>query len=146
MEVNPVMYDTVRARWSGYEVKKAGKFGFLDKSLNISIPFEYEYLEYAGDFLIAKLNGKFGTISMSNEIIHDFVYDKIEKKLLDIVKVYKEGKVGALSSTGTELLPPIYDKINRVNWSNVEVSIGEKSEIINIAKLESEQAIKNSKK
>ena len=145
MEVNTVMYDTIRARWLGYEVEKAGKFGFLDTSLNISIPIEYEYLEYAGGFFIAKSDGKFGTISASNEIIHDFVYDRFEKKMLEAVKIYKEGKVGILSSTGTELLPPVYDKINQVNWNNIEVSIDGKSEIINIAKLESEQAEKNSK-
>jgi len=106
----------------------------------VTIPIEYDYLEHAGFYLIAKLNGKFGTISENNEIIEDFVYDKIERKPFDMLRTFKGDKVGTLATMGQELLPPIYDKITKVDWKNIKVFIGEESEIINTAELELKNA------
>ena len=135
-EPNEAMYNKIKASGLGYEVERAGKYGFLDKSLKTIIPLEYEYLEDRGRYLVARLNGKFGTISKTNQVIEDFVYDNIEMKPYDVIKTYKDGKVGTLSSAGTELLPPIYDDISKVDWRSIKVTINEKTEIIDLAKLE----------
>ncbi len=144
-EIGKAKYDTIKSSYSGYVVEKKGKFGFLDKSCKIIIPLEYEYLEDAGYYFIAKLKGKYGTISEANEPIVDFTYDNIERKPFRVLKTFKDGKVGTLGTYGTELLPPIYDDIKKVNWKSVEVSIGEETEIINIAKLEMENLAKEGK-
>ena len=143
--IGKAKYDQITSTYSGYVVEKKGKFGFLDKSFKTIIPLAYEYLEDTGYYFIAKLNGKFGTISEANETIQDFVYDHIERKPLKVLKIFKNGKVGTLSTNGRELLPPIYDDIKKVNWKSVEVSIGEQTEIINIAKLEMENLAKEGK-
>ncbi len=142
--INTVLYDSITANISDYFVVDDGLHGFIDKDLKTIIPIEYEYLAHGGLFFIAKMNGKYGTISESNEIIQDFVYDKIVMKPFTVVKVYKNGKVGILSSNGSELISPKYDEIRDLDWFNVEVVSGSKTEIINIAQLESK--VENEKK
>ena len=55
-----------------------GKWGFTDYG-EVIIPAVYDELpEYCSDYLIAKKDGKFGLINKRNEVLIDFVYDRIE--------------------------------------------------------------------
>lgn len=55
-----------------------GKWGFTDYG-KVIIPAVYDELpEYCSDYLIAKKDGKFGLINKRNEVLIDFVYDRIE--------------------------------------------------------------------
>ncbi|MBK6525166.1 MAG: WG repeat-containing protein [Crocinitomicaceae bacterium] len=54
------------------------KYGF-ESFGEIVIPAEYDELpEFYSSFMIAKKNGKYGVINGKNEILIDFIYDKIE--------------------------------------------------------------------
>lgn len=68
----------IESEVSSSKFKENGKSGFKDWS-DIVIPAEYEQLpNYYSSFMIAKKNGKFGVINGENEVLIDFIYDRIE--------------------------------------------------------------------
>ncbi|MBX7164168.1 MAG: WG repeat-containing protein [Saprospiraceae bacterium] len=60
-------------------VERDGKFGLLNSSLDLQIPFQYESLEILNNFYIkGKRNGNNGLITMQGSEILDFLYDDIK--------------------------------------------------------------------
>lgn len=57
--------------------KKDGKFGFIDRTGKVVIPFMYNDAWASSTALIVKKDGKFGVISPANEIILPFEYSSI---------------------------------------------------------------------
>lgn len=133
--IKEAIYDEITTNILGFILRIGKNFGFMNKSLEIEIPLSYEYLEHMGYYLFAKKNGRYGTISKTNELIEPFNYDLIEMTQFDMIRIFKDGKVGTLSSKGKELIPPIYDEIRKIDWKNVEVKLGEKTEIFNLFEL-----------
>jgi len=138
-------YDSIAPDLLGFTVMKDGKYGFVDEdSLKLIIPTEYSYLENRGYYFIARKGGSYGTISYENELLESFRFDFIGGGgYQDVLRTKKNGKFGTLSTEGRELLPPIYDEIQYVDWDNIEVRQGDQKEILKKAVLEGKLRDKN---
>lgn len=99
---------------------KNGKWGVIDKSNRIIIPFDYDDLTYTGgEVICAKKNGKWGLINKQNKALTNFfaeliIYNPEDFKTLCIFEWPKNsepkefaGKLGAISTNGNMLIPPI---------------------------------------
>jgi len=103
---------------SSNKFKENGKWGFEDWG-DIRIPAEYEELPtYYSSFMIAKKNGKFGVINGKNEVMIDFIYDRIEfhKSTLDrynnwYLILTKGGYQGLYEKQKGMLIPVQYKKL-----------------------------------
>jgi hypothetical protein len=56
---------------------KGGKFGFIDRTGKIVIPFMYDDAWPSGNYLAVKKDGKWGIIDVSNKIILPFEYASV---------------------------------------------------------------------
>lgn len=96
-----------------YLFKENGRFGLLDKDLNILIQPIYNRL-LAGEkssLLLAEKDGKFGYLNFKGETIIPFEYDvgTIEENNLMIVK--KNNGVGVINKKNEQIIEFIYDEI-----------------------------------
>lgn len=99
-----------------YAVKKDGKWGLYDRTLEAIIEPQYEKLNasyFKEDLFIAKKNDKYGIINIQNEIITDFRYDEI-----DVVNIRKgyfsvsvNGAWGIINAYGKVIKDFIFDNI-----------------------------------
>ncbi len=100
-----------------------GKFGCLSFTGKWLIECKYESLRFntSLNVFVAKLNGKFGVVSMDNKVIVPFEFKEIPDKKVDFesyktILVKKEGYDGLYSLSGIELVPPIYDQISFLKY------------------------------
>ena len=94
---------------------KDGKWGIVDLSGKIVMPFVYERISRANlteKLFLVKKNGKWGVVDLSGKIIMPFVYDDISYATNDLFLVKKNGKWGVISKSGKEILPYNYDDIS----------------------------------
>ncbi|MBS1634921.1 MAG: WG repeat-containing protein [Bacteroidetes bacterium] len=72
---------------------QGGKYGFIDRTGKVVIPFEYEDAWPSGDYLVVKKGGKWGIIDASNKVILPFEYYSVSsagKKTAWVAKTENE--------------------------------------------------------
>ncbi|GEM_PF-2376739 len=98
-----------------YTTEKSGKFGALSTTFKELIPAKYESLaiaHYNAKVFIAKLNKKFGLLSLEGNELLKFDYDDIASTNSDVLIVKKGNKYGAFSLGSNKMVVPIeYDNI-----------------------------------
>jgi len=106
-------------------VEKNGKAGFINKKGRKVISFKYLYdwrSSFNEGFSVVKFkNEKFGYINKQGDIIVPGIYDEASKFQEGLAKVEVEvdGKKMLIDTTGTQIVPPIYDDI----WTPREAMI-----------------------
>ena len=97
-------------------VKKDGKWGAIDKSGNVVIPFEFTELEAFNDDLAKaqKNNGKYGFIDKQGNIVVPFIYDCVGYFYNGYAMVGNNdtGKYGFIDRQGNLVVPMIYDDVS----------------------------------
>lgn len=92
-------------------VKQNGLYGALDNNLNISIPIEYDKIEYLSEDLLRATQGSkmdlYSQKALFNEPYKDFAflgdYDSL------IITADKNGKYGMMNLEGEIIIPNIYE-------------------------------------
>lgn len=91
-------------------VKKKGKWGMIDKSNNIHVPFIYDSLsDYNSDRASAGLNGKDGYIDLQGKPVIPFIYDNAARFQDGVAFVRKAYKYALIDTSGKLLTSFIYD-------------------------------------
>lgn len=104
-DVIPAGFDDIDRYHNGLAAaKKNGKWGYVDKSNNTVIPFEYEQVEdrfisddcrgFDGTYIPVKKNGKMGIINKQNQVVVPFEYSVIMHGDDGIFIAQKNGKWG----------------------------------------------------
>lgn len=97
-------------------VQQNGKFGIIDRSNNIILPIEYDYIsnwvEYGPKNIhnIQK-NQKYGLVDTDGKIIMPITYDKVLILNDECVFVSNNGKYGVTDAYNNKILDVIYDEI-----------------------------------
>ncbi|GAB1858066.1 hypothetical protein MHTCC0001_29030 [Flavobacteriaceae bacterium MHTCC 0001] len=95
---------------------KEGKYGFMTLEGEVTLPFEYDYLDsrYSrGNNLISVKNSKCGIVRINSGLPQEIIscdYDDITN-LNKILITKKEGKYGMLDGNGKTLVEPIYEDL-----------------------------------
>lgn len=107
-------YDEIKYRSYGcYIIKQSNKYGYI-KSWHLSISCTYDELRpplYSPDcdYFIARINGRYGVIDVSEKIVVAFVYDMIEFAYSDDIYILKKnGYYGAYYRIKDKLIQCIY--------------------------------------
>ena len=113
-EVFPCIYDKIFASDNVAQAQINNKWGCIDYSGNILIPFEYEELTFVNDDLArVKQNNKYGILDKSGNIIAPFIYDGMSLRMVDnMIGARMEGKWGVIDCKGNVITPFIYDYID----------------------------------
>ena len=101
---------------SYYAVKKYGKWGLYDRTLEGIIEPQYDELNnsyFKEDLFIAKKNNKYGIINIQNEIITDFMYDEmyVVNMRKGHFRVSVNGAWGIINAYGKVIKNFIFDNI-----------------------------------
>lgn len=107
----PANYDYAYSFSEGLaNVRKDGKWGFIDKLGKTVIPFIYDDAElfYAGLASVAK-DGKYGYIDRSGKTVIPFLYDYADYYSFGLARVKKAGKWGYIDKSGKTVISFIYD-------------------------------------
>lgn len=108
-------YNFISRSGSGdYECKLGDKYGLLDKTGRVKLPFEHEKLSLFGSrgAYPSIKNGKYGVYNGSGKVILDFIYDKIdycEPFGCGYHVLIKDGKYGIHVCGTGEMIPCIYN-------------------------------------
>lgn len=115
--------------------KKNNKWGLIKEKEQVLIPHLYEFIMEACCYerdektaYIVRLNGKYGTVDINNNIIIPIEYDKISSWVEygpNAHFVKKDGKLGMMSHSGKVLLPTIYSSIYYSNDNIIQVEIND---------------------
>ncbi len=128
-EVIPLIYDDARPFSDGLAaICIDDKWGFIDKNGKEVIPCKYEWVDSFVDGIClvgvrensVKVN-RFGYIDKTGREIYPFINeyvfspppgDRCLKNLIcdGMLKIYTDGKWGFADYSGTEIIPPLYDK------------------------------------
>ena len=97
-------------------VKKDGKWGAIDKSGNVVVPFVFAELEAFNEGLAKaqKNNGKYGFIDKQGNIVVPFIYDCVGYFYNGYAMVGNNdtGKYGFIDRQGNLVVPMIYDDVS----------------------------------
>lgn len=95
------------------QVKRNGKYGFINKMGEEVIPLEYDSAGiFSSGIAIAYKEGKSGAINKKNEIVIPFEYDQLGV-FVDGFAFYQAKKmVGIIDKTGKKITEPIFDGAN----------------------------------
>ena len=75
------------------DVKKDGKYGYIDKEGHVVIPFEYDYAEDFSEGLAqVRKDGKYGFIDKEGHVVIPFEYDDAEDFSEGLAHVEKDGE------------------------------------------------------
>lgn len=123
--------------------KQNGLYGFNRSFLEMEkkdpqIPFVYQDLPYEIQYrMIAKKDGKYGMISMKNEVMISFEYDRMSYVRFNLrrfkneyVLVQQNGLWGMMDTEGTEILPPKYNSLRKKDENTIVGYIGETEKVI----------------
>ncbi len=110
---------------------KAGKYGYLDKSGQLAIPYQYQMTNVFNEGLAhVKLNNKWGYIDKNNSKIIDFKYDEAKPFSQGLAVVQQNGKYGYINKEGKVLIPFEYDDANSFVEEKAEVWKNGQKEIL----------------
>ncbi len=126
-------YDSAKGFKEGLAaVKLNGKWGFIDKTGKVVIPFQFsEAWSFAEGLAAVKLNGKLGFISKSGKVVIPFKFDNGHLEdiyfFVGLVPVRLNGKSGVIDNSGQVIIPFKYDEVRILPGStNIGVIIGGK--------------------
>lgn len=98
---------------------KNGKFGFIDKTGKVVIPFVYEDVyAFSEGLACVKKNGKYGFIDRKGKLVIDYQFDKYSLFRSPspfeggIALVFKNKKYGFIDKTGKYVIEPAFDDCN----------------------------------
>ena len=94
--------------------RKEDKYGYLDQSLNVVIPFMYDKaLSFYGDIATCKWDGHWGVINQNNDPIIPFEYDAPISFHNNCAKIYRKdlSKWALVNAAGQLLTKFVYDEI-----------------------------------
>ena len=96
-------------------VSKNGRWGVIDSSGSVTIPFQYAGATPfdAHSLAVVKKNGKWGLVNESGKVLTPFQYDNIVSFQGDRAVVEREGKFGFIDLTGQEIIPARFDKVSQ---------------------------------
>ncbi len=113
------------ASWATYEdfgsstssglfgAKKNGKWGYLDKSGNEKIPFQFDDCGvFSEELAPVNINGKWGYIDKSGNKVIDGSFEEAFAFSEGLAKVKQQGKYGFIDKSGQIVIPAKYDKAN----------------------------------
>lgn len=132
-EIIPAVYDsyaslTQEGDFSGdyVRVRKAGKYGVIDRSGKVIIPFQYDHLGRASSLIAYEKKGKWGYMNVSGKAIILPVYELAESFSYGLGLVRTEAGFGAVDTTGKAIIPAQYASLKRLDASHYIVSDGGK--------------------
>lgn len=115
-------------------IKKGNKYGFIDKTGKIIVPFEYDYADSFSEGLARVRKGrKWGYIDKVDQLVILFQFDEATSFDKGLARVKKEGKSGYINKTGKAIIPIIYDYTASFHEGLAEVKLGHKWGFINMA-------------
>jgi hypothetical protein len=90
-------------------VRKDGKWGFVDTTGKLVIPFEYDLTNgFRDNLALVKKNGLWGYIDTSGRIIIEPQFTQANDFYFNLAAVEKEDKYGYIDRTGNLIIPPVY--------------------------------------
>ncbi len=111
---------------------KGDKYGFIDKTGEVVIPFKYDCASSFSKGLAAvKLDGKWGRIDKTGEVVIPLKYDDALPFSEGLAKVRLDGKWGFIDKTGEVVIPFKYDKALSFSEGLARVELDEKWGFIN---------------
>jgi len=116
------------------EVKKDGKYGYINEARYPVIPAIYDAIGEMGqkdnaptDGLVsAKKDGKWGFLNTDGKIVIPFLYDLAFDFENGYTVVFKDNKSGIIDITGKEITPIKYDGCDYFSEGRARVTIGDK--------------------
>jgi len=119
-------FEACQPFWNGLAaVKKNGLWGIIDKTGNLVVPYQYEYMDYwAGNYLVSMKN-KTGMIDRKGNLLIPVEYEHCSYGG-SFATVYKSGRQGLLHYSGKVAVPAIYDEVRPVSDSVFYVVHGNK--------------------
>ncbi|WP_304334222.1 WG repeat-containing protein [Conchiformibius steedae] len=95
-------------------VQQNGKWGVINKSGKVVIPFQYdEYLTFSEGLAGAGKNGRWGFINKSAKVVIPFQYDNALEFKEGLTLVKQNGRWGVINKSGKVVAPIQYDGITR---------------------------------
>lgn len=130
-------YDSMLAINNGFFiVSKYKKYGVIDLLGTKIIPCTYDCIQPSGNFFVVKLGKNTGIINNKGNRVVDFAFESISitssgrfiisKNINNLSSSY-----GLISTTGEELLDPIYSEVREIDQSTYLVSSNDQSYFIN---------------
>ncbi|WP_418936115.1 WG repeat-containing protein [Moraxella bovis] len=97
--------DSYFFEWGVATVKKDGKYGVINKTGKVLIPFEYSsyILPIAKGIFMVEVNGKYGAISDDGRVLIPIQYDFISEFYHDVAKVELNGEIFYIDKQGNRL-------------------------------------------
>ena len=87
-----------------------GKYGFIDKSGNVVIPFKYDSAySFSEGLAVVRLDGKYGFIDKSGNKVVPCKYDWVDSFSEGLALVILDGKCGFIDKSGNVVIPFKYD-------------------------------------
>ncbi|SDE41333.1 WG repeat-containing protein [Sporomusa acidovorans] len=94
------------------KVKKAGKYGCINRDNKVIVPIEFNKLELNNGIIYAKQNGKYGLLDQSGKNITPLIFDEIQQFPGDLAAVKLNSKWGLYNKQGNVVLPVEFDTVN----------------------------------
>ncbi|MDD4819330.1 MAG: WG repeat-containing protein [Flavobacteriales bacterium] len=120
----PNLFDDIKPSESWpVPIQKNGLWGYVGKSVSISIPCTYDAVEpfTAGRAIVVK-KGMWGIINAKGTILVPFEYSNIEPLSGgDMFIVAKNGKTGIINAEGKVILPIEYDRLREYSPNVLQV-------------------------
>lgn len=92
------------------EAKQNGKWGFVNRTGKVVVPFQYDSAYWFTDGLAAvKQNGKWGFINLKGKLVTPLQYDAVEPFFDGLALVKQNGKYGFINTAGDVAIPLQYD-------------------------------------
>ena len=108
LKYQSVAYEGFKQAYAAVEQKS--KWGMIDKSNNIHVPFIYDSLSnYTSGRAVATINGKDGYLDLQGKPIIPFIYDNAARFQDGVAFVRKAYKYALIDTSGELLTPFIYD-------------------------------------
>jgi WG containing repeat len=119
-------FEACQPFWNGLAaVKKNGLWGIIDKTGNLVVPCQYEYMDYwAGNYLVS-MKDKTGMIDKKGNLLIPVEYEHCSYSG-SFATVYKSNRQGLLHYSGKVAVPAIYDEVRPVSDSVFYVVQGNK--------------------
>lgn len=124
-----------------YPVAQKNKWGYMDHTFKIVIPFQFEQAEDFSEGLAAVASLAKGTdgaetllygcIDSTGKTVIDYRYNKIYPFSEGLSLVVKDGKYGYIDRTGAEIIPPQYEDGSSFSEGLATVKINGRNGFIN---------------
>ena len=95
--------DSSGKAWIAYT--KDGKWGVIDASGKVMIPFQYQMLNSLSDYFTAMLDGKWGIINAKGDTVVPFQYDRIGALSEGLISVVLNDRIGFINLQGELIIP-----------------------------------------